>query len=313
MILTEKVEIKIVNSKIREYYKNAGYNTENYKIFVLVKDLLKNSHVLVDVKCDICGHEKNLKYSKYIKNYSKYQIYACSNLCAQVKNKMTSIQNFGVEHHSKTKEHREKVSEVMKGNKKITHHKTNDIKYENRKCLICDNKFYVRIKHKKLTCSKICYLKMTKTDEYRNLIKIKTQLSIIEKYGVSNQYQREDVIQKLREIRINKGIEIHEDKLTEWMKYKRIVNKITVRNKKKIYENWDGYDYYDGEYIKNNLLLESTNSNYPNIDHKISIFYGFKNNIEPEEISKLENLCITKRKLNIKKRTMCEEEFINSL
>ena len=42
---------------------------------------------------------------------------------------------------------------------------------------------------------------------------------------------------------------------------------------------------------------------YPTIDHKISVFNGFINNISPEEISQLENLCITKRTNNSKKNS----------
>ncbi len=42
---------------------------------------------------------------------------------------------------------------------------------------------------------------------------------------------------------------------------------------------------------------------YPTIDHKISVHYGFINNINPEEISSLENLCLTKRRINSKKNS----------
>ena len=34
---------------------------------------------------------------------------------------------------------------------------------------------------------------------------------------------------------------------------------------------------------------------------KISVYYGFKNNISPEELCKLDNLCITKRGINSSK------------
>ncbi len=37
---------------------------------------------------------------------------------------------------------------------------------------------------------------------------------------------------------------------------------------------------------------------YPSIDHKISLFYGFENNMNPEEIGSIDNLCITKRYIN---------------
>lgn len=68
-----------------------------------------------------------------------------------------------------------------------------------------------------------------------------------------------------------------------------------------MFENWDGKDYYDDEYIKEYLLLPYGNKKYPTIDHKISIYYGFINNISPDEIGKLENLYITKRTINSKK------------
>ena len=39
------------------------------------------------------------------------------------------------------------------------------------------------------------------------------------------------------------------------------------------------------------------------IDHKISIFHGFINNIDPILISDISNLCITKRYINSSKQT----------
>jgi len=89
--------------------------------------------------------------------------------------------------------------------------------------------------------------------------------------------------------------------IPEFKKYKHQVNKFTNKNKKELFINWNGFDFYDGEYINNNLNLHNSHPNYPTIDHKISIFYGFKNNISPEELGKLGNLVITKRFINSKK------------
>jgi hypothetical protein len=47
---------------------------------------------------------------------------------------------------------------------------------------------------------------------------------------------------------------------------------------------------------------------YPTIDHKISIFEGFHKNIPPYIIGGIENLCITKRKINLLKSN--KENFI---
>jgi len=62
-----------------------------------------------------------------------------------------------------------------------------------------------------------------------------------------------------------------------------------------------GSHYYDGKYIKENLLLDKNDNLYPSIDHKIPVLYGFLNNISKEEISNINNLCITKRITNSKK------------
>jgi hypothetical protein len=70
-------------------------------------------------------------------------------------------------------------------------------------------------------------------------------------------------------------------------------------------------NYYDGEYIKDNIKLKSGNRLYPTIDHKISVYYGFLNNISVDDISDIKNLCVTKSHLNSKKRDLNEDEFIN--
>jgi len=48
---------------------------------------------------------------------------------------------------------------------------------------------------------------------------------------------------------------------------------------------------------------------YPVVDHKISVFEGYKNGIKPEEISDIKNLCLTKRVINGKKGVLNEENF----
>lgn len=85
---------------------------------------------------------------------------------------------------------------------------------------------------------------------------------------------------------------------------KKVRNK-TNRVKKKLFESWNGLDYYDNENIRQNLELKYYSKKYPTIDHKISIYYGFNNNIDPEIIGDLENLCIAKRCINSSKNIKC--------
>lgn len=77
---------------------------------------------------------------------------------------------------------------------------------------------------------------------------------------------------------------------------------LTNKVREELFNSWDGYDYYDNEYILENIKLKSSSSSYPTIDHKISCYYGFINNIEPEIICSLDNLCITKRSINSMKK-----------
>ena len=105
----------------------------------------------------------------------------------------------------------------------------------------------------------------------------------------------------------DKSIEYNEQ--IEFLSYRKLVRRYTKRNKNKLYENWDGYDFYDNEYIKEYLNISHIDNKYPTIDHRVSIYYGFLNNISPQEISDLNNLCITKRGLNSKKNIMSDKEF----
>jgi|688.fasta_scaffold258370_1 hypothetical protein len=144
-----------------------------------------------------------------------------------------------------------------------------------------------------------------KSDE----IKDKLKQTILLKYGVENIMELDFFKNKMKNTRIDRGNQIPDELLDDFYIYRRKVDNLTKLNHKYLYSNWDGYDYYDGEYIKNNDI--SDKKNYPSIDHKISVYYGFINNITVEKISSLENLCITKIKINSSKRNLTEEEYIN--
>lgn len=85
---------------------------------------------------------------------------------------------------------------------------------------------------------------------------------------------------------------------------------ITYKNKKTLFKNWDGIDYYDKEYIKDNITIGLIKKFHPTIDHKISLLHGFNNNISPEDIGHINNLCITKMFINSSKNSKIESVFI---
>lgn len=106
---------------------------------------------------------------------------------------------------------------------------------------------------------------------------------------------------------------LKKSELTDFAKFKWQVDNLTSKNKRKLFKNWNGFDFYDDEYILDNLKLHYNSQGYPTVDHKISVVFGFKNKYSPEYISSLDNLCITKRKLNNEKYTKSEVEFKKKL
>lgn len=93
----------------------------------------------------------------------------------------------------------------------------------------------------------------------------------------------------------------------EYEIYSELVWKETRKHIKTLFENWNGLDFYTGE----KLLTDPKFGNYPQyrtIDHKISISYGFYNQINPEIIGNLINLCICSRLTNTKKNYRCWNE-----
>lgn len=95
MIIDEFVKIKI-NSRNYNHFKKIGYNVEVGSILdVKTKELMKGSSVKINVKCDICGKTKKIKYQSYLKNISKYPIYCCNTSCAKIKEYQTKKEIYG--------------------------------------------------------------------------------------------------------------------------------------------------------------------------------------------------------------------------
>jgi len=136
----------------------------------------------------------------------------------------------------------------------------------------------------------------------------KNEITNLERYGDTHQCRNEEVKDRILSTKLDKGF--ISDSIEDFFDYRRVVNNLTNKIKKKLYENWNGYDYYDNTYIKENLAFDSNHKEYPTIDHKISVLTGYKNGISPTEIAKLENICITKRNNNSSKGYKTEEDYI---
>lgn len=159
-------------------------------------------------------------------------------------------------------------------------------------------------------------------------IRLKITNTIIKKYGVKNVFQNINIKEKIKNTCLKKyGSEhylssndrfehwigrygwIPKDKLSAFEKYRRQVDKITRKNLKELFSNWNGFCYYESD---NKLLTDSLfkyHSDYATVDHKTSVHYGFHNNMTADEIGGISNLCICSRKINTSKNYLTEEEY----
>ena len=126
---------------------------------------------------------------------------------------------------------------------------------------------------------------------------------------VSNRYDIPEVKVKRRKTNEENGIWLPVHLKSAWSKFRMDCERFTNKAEKIIFDLWDGYDYYDGEYILEYRKLHHTDPKYPTMDHKISLFDGFKQGISAEIIGNIDNLCITKRGINASKSRRSEKEF----
>lgn len=327
MILTKEVEIK-VNVSNRDYFQSIGYGNLKIKqeIVVPIEKLMKFSKVEILVKCDNCNDEDTIKFCRHSNpHYCK----KCYRKYLTIKMRETKLKKYGnssyvnPEKMIKTKLEKYGTLDVSEKVKKSVQEKYG-----------VDNVFQLneikeKIKERNLELYGVEYTsqrndvkkKMKKIfdDKYGgflmgSILKSKIVKKILDKYGVENISQNEDIKKKKEETsmknyghpyfpctdkyKIMMGILLDKDIKNDWQLYKRQSRRIFDKIKPEVYKNWNGYDFYDKEYIKENLNLHYNDINYPTVDHKLSVFYGFMNNISVDEINKIENLVVTKRSIN---------------
>lgn len=134
--------------------------------------------------------------------------------------------------------------------------------------------------------------------------RIKWESEMFEKYGIINVFQRKDIIDKISQIKYNKGFIVpREFKTNELEKYYSDVWYYTTVNYNKFYND-----------ININNVKRGHRTYH--LDHKISITYGFINNIDPSIIGHKCNLEILYYKDNLIKGTKCSlslDELLNRI
>ena len=198
---------------------------------------------------------------------------------SKIKTKNSNIKKYGVDSFSKTDEYKQIIKETCLEKYKVDNvSKIKEIKQ--KKCETFIENYGVD-----------CYFK---TKEFKKSIKS----LFIEKYGVDNPFKSTLIKKLIKEKNILNGRWLCNE---NYENYRRQVDYYTKKNKKELLENWNGYDYYDNEFIFDNFLLDNNSNKYPSIDHKIPVSEGFKRNLTILNISDISNLCITKRSINSSK------------
>jgi len=116
MIKNKFINVKISKKNIEHFKCYYKYIKLSDIIQIDPNNLQKNSNVRVDVSCDICGVDRNIKYQSYSKNINscpEYPIYTCDK-CSHVKIKEFNKKKWGVEYFSQTEEYGDKFRTTMK-------------------------------------------------------------------------------------------------------------------------------------------------------------------------------------------------------
>jgi len=156
------------------------------------------------------------------------------------------------------------------------------------------------------------------SENYRISIKNRFGESFNSPIDILNNWKNSDnylinkpyIYEKIKNTNIINGNWYNNSGSNEYIHFRRKVVQESLKNKNTLISNWDGMDYYDNEFIGNNFELNSSDRYYPTIDHKISIKYGYINNVDIYFLSSINNLCITKRYINSSKNSLNECDFV---
>jgi hypothetical protein len=199
MIVEKYKEVKITKRNIK-HFKSKNYDIQLGMIIkVKTEDLTPGSHLLVEVKCDVCGQKKSIMFQKYIKNINNGGFYSCSTKCAQDKVKKTSLNKHGKAHYSQTKEYKNSVKNTSLEKYGVEHHSQspivkNKIKKTNQKRYGVDS----FLEKKELMLQKIKDKYEVDNPFQAEEIKEKIKKTNLEKYGVEYPLQNPKILKDRR-------------------------------------------------------------------------------------------------------------------
>jgi hypothetical protein len=198
--------------------------------------------------------------------------------------------------------------ETFKGNKKSITAKNNwcslkcrqtyfkQTAYKTLECKFCNNTVNVYKSNIFKFCSHKCYT------EYAKLHPTEFGLDIRANNMRKYTNTPESIAKGIQTKKDNGYIQQWADERNiEWKKYWKVCNYHTRQMRKVMLKTWDGYDYIDGEYIKDNLSLHYSDKNYPSLDHIKPRSKCFEEGMTVRECCNPTNLAWTKRINNSRK------------
>jgi len=180
MYKNRDIEVKINPANFKHYYK-LNTNIKNNETYIFdINDLTKSSSALINVICDECASEKEIKYKYYIKYGFSDGVY----YCRKCNTKKKIQEKYGVDNVFQLEKTKDKIKETV------------NLKYG------VDNVSQSEdIQNKKQET----YLKRTK--DINDEINMKRSETIFNMYGVKNISQTSIIKNKKQEIWANKTIE----------------------------------------------------------------------------------------------------------
>jgi len=256
----------------------------------------------------ICKN-KNCNENTNFKNFGEGFYDYCSNKCAQNSEKVrqkqsdTLFTNYGTRDPLEIKDGRKKgISYITSEENFKKQEEYNMIKFGGKTSF---SSAEVQDKCKKSIVKKydvenIMYSKLFIDDKFIPILKTKRKDTYVKKYGEEHPMKLDSIKQKVKTTNESNGYWITEDQVKDFNSYTRLVWRYTNKNDLSVLENIDKRAHTKDGY---------------HLDHKYSIYQGFKDSIDAKIIGNICNLEMLQSGQNLSKNRKCsitKDELLSS-
>lgn len=268
--------------------------------------------------CEMC--EQPTKFINCYRGYRKYCTIGCLNNAQKYSEKQRNINSVSISKidfalaNSKRKAtclkkyNQPHVSQVKSCNEKKI--KTNMSRYGSADTLnlsLCKSNRIKSLTENKEEIQKKRLKKICDSDNIAMALS-KRRETCLDRYGVDSVFKLDNTWDVIRSNNYKNKKWINPENLEGYDKYHYEVMKETKLHTKKLRSEFTGKCYY----FNTELNKKKHDRFQMTVDHKISIFYGYNNNIPASVIGNYDNLCVCSRIVNCIKNLLTEEEFRKS-